>query len=272
LLWLLRLGRRRSSTASSSALVTLGREDNKHLIAFHARTRFDLCDVQQILLKLFENTRAQLAVRHLAATKPDRRFDLVAACEPLARVLHTIIVIVIVRSRSELDLFDGDDDLFLLGLVRLLLGLVLELAKVNNAAHGRLGLRSDLDQIEPLLTRTADGVSGFQNAELFTIFIDHTHFRHADSFVDSRDRGATIVRALSATSKACSYFCTSRVVVSKTESQSQLFAFDSVPVTSLTNARDSTRERAVLINSSTVIFPMSPLLRSRTATLPSSIS
>jgi hypothetical protein len=47
---------------------------------------------------------------------------------------------------------------------------------------------------------------------LFPIIVNHAHFWHTDSFVDARDGSATVVRAMPATSKTCSYFCTSIVM------------------------------------------------------------
>ena len=191
----------------------LGRKDNEHLVAFHTRPRFDLADIRQIFFEPFENPRAEFPVRHLAPAKPDRRFDFVAVVEPLARVLHAIVVIVIVRARTKLDLFDGDDDLFFLRLVRLLLGFVLKLAEVDNATDGRVGGGRDFNQVQALLARLANGVARFHHAELFAVLTDDAHFGHANSFIDARHGSAPIVGAMTTTSKTCSYCCTSIVRV-----------------------------------------------------------
>src|SRR5689334_19348673 len=129
----------------SSGLVSLGPEDYEHLVPFHPGPRLDFADVHQVPLQSLENAGAEFAVRHLASAKPDGRFHFVAILEPLAGMLHTVIVIVIVRARSKLHFLYSDRDLLLLGLVRFLLRLVLELAKIDDPADRRIGVRGDFD-------------------------------------------------------------------------------------------------------------------------------
>ncbi len=193
-----------------SRLVPFGRKNNEHLVAFHAWSGLDLADIRQIFFETFENARAEFSVRHLAPAKPDRRFDFIAVAEPIARVLHTIIVIVIVRAGTKLDLLDGNHDLLLLRLVRLLLRLVLKLAEVYNATDGRVCGGRDFDQVQTLFARLAYGFARLHHAELFAVFTDDANLRHANSFIDARDWSATIVGAMTTTSKTCSYCCTSK--------------------------------------------------------------
>src|SRR5215213_5879737 len=47
-----------SSASTSTALMTLGGEDDEHLIALHAWTRFDFGDVLKVVFELFKNTSA----------------------------------------------------------------------------------------------------------------------------------------------------------------------------------------------------------------------
>src|SRR5438128_446944 len=117
-------------------LMPLGPKNRKHLVAFHAWPHFDFTKVFQVFLQLLQNASAQFSVGHLSSPKPNRRFDFIAFLEPLTRTLHAIAIIVLISSRPKLDFFNRDDDLLLLGLVRLLFGLVLELAKVNDLANG----------------------------------------------------------------------------------------------------------------------------------------
>src|SRR5215212_9973071 len=89
-----------------SALVSLRPEDDEHLVPLHTWPSFNFTDIHEITLQPLENPRTQFTVRHLTATKPDGSFYLVAILQPLARVLHAIVVIVIVRSRSKLNFLD----------------------------------------------------------------------------------------------------------------------------------------------------------------------
>jgi hypothetical protein len=87
--------------------------------------------------------------------------------------------------RAELHLFDLDDDLFLLGVVGLLLLFVLEAAVVHDLADRRLRHRVDLDEVEPfragLLERCFDG----QHSELLTLGPHNAYFTCADAAVRS---------------------------------------------------------------------------------------
>ena len=128
--------------------------------------------------------------------------------QPFARALHAIAVVVHVGAGAKLNFLDGDDDLFLLRLVRLLLRFVLKLSEVDDFANGRFGVGRDLNQIHALLTRATNCIARVQHAKLFAIFTDHAHLRHANPFVNPNYRPTAEVRATAA-SKTCSYVCTS---------------------------------------------------------------
>src|SRR5690348_6166551 len=119
--------------------MSLWPEDDEHLVSFHLRSGLDLADVDQVLLELLQNPRTQFAMRHLAPAKPDGRFNFVALLQPLARMLHAVIVIMVVSAGAKLNFLNRDRDLLLLRLVCLLLGFVLVLAEVDDAANGRIG-------------------------------------------------------------------------------------------------------------------------------------
>src|SRR5687768_5810386 len=238
----------------ASALVSLWSEDNEHLVPFHPRSCFDLADVRQVLFEFFQDARAQFTVRHLAAAKPDCSFHFVAVLQPLARVFHAVVVVVIVRSRSKLHFLDSDRDLLLLRLVCLLLGFVLVLSKIDDPANRRIGVRSNFDQIQTFVTGSTNGIAHIHDAQLFSFLANHAYLRYANSLVDSNRRRTPVIRTLTATAKACSYCCTSWVCKL------------------LVKARVSTNVRAISLNSSSDIEPMSPRARSRTASARCSIS
>ena len=62
--------------------------------------------------------------------------------------------------------------------------LVLELAKVHDAADGRLLQRGDLDQIEPDLLGFRQSLVASNHAQLRAIVADDSKGRRADLFVD----------------------------------------------------------------------------------------
>ena len=63
-------------------------------------------------------------------------------------LLHLHVVIVVVDVRTHLDLLDLLRLLRLAGEIGLFLGLVFELADVEELAHRRIGVGRDLDQVE----------------------------------------------------------------------------------------------------------------------------
>src|SRR6185295_11978387 len=109
----------------------------------------------------------------------------------------------------ELNFLDRYRNLLLLCLVRLLLCFVLILSEINDPANGRIGIRSDLDEIEPLLPGRTHRIAHVHHAQLFSLLTYHAHLGHANSLVNTNRRHTPVIRALSATSKACSYCCTS---------------------------------------------------------------
>src|SRR5882724_5568328 len=132
----------------TGSLMSFGSQDDKHLVPFHPRPCLYFAHVDQILFQLLQNARSQLTVGHLAATKPDGSFHLIAVLEPFARVLHAIVVVVIVRAGTKLHFLDRYRYLFLLRLVSLLLGFVLKLSEVNDAANRRVGRSSNLNEVQ----------------------------------------------------------------------------------------------------------------------------
>src|SRR5688572_29412833 len=126
----------------STTLMSLWPEDDEHLVPFHPGPCFNFANVSEILLQLFQDPCSQFTVSHFATAKPDRGFHFVAILKPLTRVLHAILVVVIVSSRSKLHFLDGNRYLLLLRLVCLLLRFVLILSKINDSANRRIGVRS----------------------------------------------------------------------------------------------------------------------------------
>src|SRR5215204_1213519 len=189
--------------------MSLRPKDDEHLVPFHPRPCFNFTDVHEVALQSLQYSRTQFTVRHLATAKPDGRFDFVAILEPPARVLHAILVVVIVSSRPELHFLDRDRYLLLLRLVCLLLRFVLIFSKIDDPANWRIGVRSDLNQVQPFLPGGAHGIAHVHHAQLLSFLANHAHLRHANSVIDANRRHTPVIRTLTATSKACSYCCTS---------------------------------------------------------------
>src|SRR5262249_18418705 len=110
----------------------------------------DHAGLDKVLLEPFQQRVTQLFVGYLAAAEVNGRLYFIPLLQYSGRMVLLEIIIVFVGARPELDLFYSDDCLFGLGLFRFLLLLVLPLPKIDNAAYGRIGLRSNFHQVEPL--------------------------------------------------------------------------------------------------------------------------
>src|ERR1041384_3041889 len=124
-------------------------------------------------------------------------------------MLHAVVVIVIVGSRPKLNFLDRDRYLLLLGFVCLLLRFVLVLSEIDDPANRRIGVWSDLDKIAPLLPGGAHCIAHIHHAQLLSFLPNYAYLRHANSLVNADRRHTPVIRTLTATSKACSYCCTS---------------------------------------------------------------
>jgi len=148
-------------------------------------------------------------MRHFAATKPNCGLYFIPFLQPLTGVLHAIVVVVIVRARSKFHFLNSNRYLLFLGLVGLFLGFVLKLSEVNNSANRRVGSGGNLHKVQTFFSGGANGVSNIQYTELLTFLANNPYLWDANSLVNTGDRQAPVIRTLAATSKACSYCCTS---------------------------------------------------------------
>ena len=101
-----------------------------------------------VLDELSQELLGDLGVRDLAAAEEDGAFDFVALFEEAQRMVLLELVVVVVRVGTELDLFDLDAVLLLLGLVLLLLLEVGVLAVVDDLGDGGLRGRRDENEVE----------------------------------------------------------------------------------------------------------------------------
>ena len=100
-----------------------------------------------------EQPYAEFLVRHLPAAETQRHLRLVAFLEEADQIPQLDLVVALVGAGAELDLFHLDLLLLELGLVRLLLLAVLELAEVHELADWRYRQWGDFDEVDFLFFR-----------------------------------------------------------------------------------------------------------------------
>ena len=93
------------------------------------------------------------------------------------------LVVVLVDLETETNLFEDRVRLVAPGFLRLLRGFVLELAEVHDLGDGRLGVGSNLNQIEVGLLRKAQGVFDADDADLLAVGANKADLRDADTVI-----------------------------------------------------------------------------------------
>jgi hypothetical protein len=171
---------------ASGRMWSAWRQHHDHLAAFELGILLDLGHLADVVLHPIEQLISELLVRHFAAAEAQGDLDLVAFFEEALHCAHLHVVIVVVDHRPQLDFLDLDDVLFLASLCSLLLRLVLELAVVQELAHGRAGVWGDFDQIKPRgLRHFQRGLDG-SRAVVVARCVDQLDLADADLVIDAR--------------------------------------------------------------------------------------
>lgn len=165
-----------------------GCKDSVEGCAFHAGHKLDQAGIADVEDEAVNDLVTQVAVGHLAALKAERSLHLVAFAEEADCLIFLGLVVVLVDGDRELDLFDGDDLLFLAGGAVAFVLLVEEFAVVLNLADGRNGVGGDLYEVERTLAGHLEGFEGSHDAELFAVLVDDADFACADTFVGADER------------------------------------------------------------------------------------
>ena len=113
---------------------------HNHLATFHLRHIFTPANFLSIFCNAQQQIAAQFLVCHLAALKAQGNFNLVAIFQKLEHIAHFDFIVMLICVRSEFNLFDFNDLLFLARFGFFLLGFVFEFPKVHNLANRWIGI------------------------------------------------------------------------------------------------------------------------------------
>jgi hypothetical protein len=138
-----------------------------------------------VLCELLQQADTELRALLFTATELDHGLDLVTLREELQCVLLLGLVVMGVDLQTEADLLEDRVGLVLAGFASLDRRLVLVLAEIHQLAHGGLGVRGHLDQIEVGFLGQAQGILNTDDPDLFTVGTDHPHLWDADTIVDT---------------------------------------------------------------------------------------
>lgn len=120
----------------------------------------DIRNVGKLIDKPFHDILTDFLVGQLAATEDDADFDFVAVLDEPTCMAGFRVEVVLADLRGELNLFQLRGLLILAGFLRGFLLLETEFSVVHDFADGRVGLRGDAVEVEPILDRQIIGGAG----------------------------------------------------------------------------------------------------------------
>lgn len=122
----------------------------------------------------------------LPTPEPDGHLDAIAVLQELDRPVDLRVEVALADLRRQADLLEGDRALLALGLLLALRQFVLVLAEVEEADHGGLRQRSDLDEVVSPILRHLEGTWCGHDTQLVSLFIDYPDLRDPDHLVDTQ--------------------------------------------------------------------------------------
>lgn len=155
-----------------------------HAAAFHAGGLLHHGDVVERVQDLLQHFASAVVMGVFASAEDDVELDLVAAGEKAAGALDLDVDVVLAGFGAEAELFELRA--MSLGASGALLPLIADLAVVHDAADGRPGVGSDLDEIESGFAGQGQRLGGLHVAEHLAVGADDLDGRDADAFVHAR--------------------------------------------------------------------------------------
>ena len=155
-------------------------------MAFYFGVGFDFGDFVEILADFVEQILPQLGVSHLAASKSERHFDLVAIGEKPLHIAHFDLIIVDVDVGAHLDFLDAEGFLLFTRLIGLFADAVFIFAIIEQFAHWRLGVRRDLNKIEAGGFGEGEGFVNGDDAPIFAAAVNEPDALDGDGIIDAR--------------------------------------------------------------------------------------
>ncbi len=153
--------------------------------AFHPRMKLHDASLADVLNQAIDDLISQLAVGHLTASETQRCLYLVAIVQKANGLIFLGLIVMLVDGDRELDFLDGDDLLLFAGSPFTLIFFVEEFAVILNAANRGHGVGRDLYQVEAAFASNFESFKGWENAKLFSIFVNHANFTRTYPIVDA---------------------------------------------------------------------------------------
>lgn len=160
-----------------------GREDQNHAFAFQSRFSLHLGKRFEIMAKAIQNLAAEVYVVHLPPAKHQIELNFVAVFKKFLGFVQGRHLIVLVNLHAantkffQLLMRCGVCLLFFFPLF------IFPLAVIHDAADRWIGLRGNLNEVQPHFPRKPERLDGRHDPGLSIIFINETNFGNSDLFV-----------------------------------------------------------------------------------------
>jgi len=175
----------RSKLKSSFRLFFRRRQHHYQLAAFHLWKLFHYPIQLKISLDPLQQAETELLVCHLASAKTQGNFRLIAFLQKLDQVTQLDLVIAFVRAWTKFYFLDLYLLLLELGIMRAFGFLILEFAKIHQAANWRLRHRRNFYQVHARFFGYFECPANRHYTYLFSIYSNQTYLGGGDFVVDA---------------------------------------------------------------------------------------
>ena len=177
-----------SSTArpaenAHSESTPFGREDQNHAFAFQSRFALHLGKQFQIMAETIQNLAAEIHVVHLPSAKHQIELNFVAVFEKFLGFVqggHLIMLVNLHAANAKFFQLLVGRGMCLLLFFPLF---IFPLAVIHDTANWWIGLRGNLNEVQPHFPRKPERLDGRHDPGLSIIFINETNFGNSDLFV-----------------------------------------------------------------------------------------
>lgn len=163
-----------------------GSYDHVHAPALLLGLGLDSRQLSHVFYNTIEQFSSKLGMGHLAASKHDKDFYLVAVFKKFANMLGFEFVVVCVNFGPETHLLDFHGMLFLARIFLFLGRFIFEAAIIHNAAHRRFAVSRHLHQVKIGFAGAVKGFFDRNNSYLFSVSANQPDRGDPNSVIDAR--------------------------------------------------------------------------------------
>ncbi len=163
-------------------------DHHDHLTTFHLGHVLDLAQFLDVVRHAVQQIASKFLVGHFAPAETQSDLYLVAILKKLEDIAHFDIVVICVRVRAELDLFDFNDFLLFARFAFAFLLFVFVFAEVHDLTDRRAGVGRNFNEVQPRVVGHVQRPVRADNADILSICADQADLVGTDAVVYARAR------------------------------------------------------------------------------------